>query len=405
MSLSKIRLLLLYAEYTNFLSYFNDWKDAFINAEEFEITPVNVCNIENTKLLKKIITDYDLIVALHSTNGDDINFIIPYGNILNSRKCKLLTFVGNELNYPHSCARMGNKISFLKDIQPEFIATQVPLDVGQKLYEDLENSKVVPIPHALNPKRFKPKIPQEKRPIDIGVRSARYYPFLGDNERINLIEYFLNNNFNPPLVLDISMDPNKRFPFERWPDFLNSCKGTITTEVGGYYLEKDDATVLRVFEYIKSKLSFSERITLYRENYIFRTMPKPIKALIEIAAKNLNIKEPNLPQIYYSADFKEIYELFFKDYKNPLNGKAISSRHFDAIGTKTCQIMFPGRFNDILIANEHYISLNRDYSNIDDVLRRFRDVTYRNKMVDGTYEYVMDSHTYRNRIQDIVNLI
>ena len=96
---------------------------------------------------------------------------------------------------------------------------------------------------------------------------------------------------------------------------------------------------------------------------------------------------------------------FFKGYKNAISGKVISSRHYDAIGTKTRQIMFPGRFNDILRADEHYISLGRDFKNIDDVLGRFCDLDYRRNMVDITYEYVMDQHTHQHRIDYLMKVV
>ena len=67
--------------------------------------------------------------------------------------------------------------------------------------------------------------------------------------------------------------------------------------------------------------------------------------------------------------------------------------------------MFPGRFNDILQPDEHYISLNRDFSNLEDVLERINDVSYMGKMVNETYEYVIDSHTHNHRIKKLLDLI
>ena len=88
-----------------------------------------------------------------------------------------------------------------------------------------------------------------------------------------------------------------------------------------------------------------------------------------------------------------------------MSGKCISPRHFDAIGTKTCQIMFRGRFNDILKPDQHYISLNRDFSNYNDVLDRFKDIEYCANMVDKTREYVMDFHTHKHRIKKLIDFI
>ena len=86
-------------------------------------------------------------------------------------------------------------------------------------------------------------------------------------------------------------------------------------------------------------------------------------------------------------DPKEIFDQFFANRPRPqFYSKCISSRHFDAAGTKTCQIMFRGRFNDIFQANEHYLALEPDFSNIDEVLAAFRDPVRRQQVTDAAYD-------------------
>ena len=100
------------------------------------------------------------------------------------------------------------------------------------------------------------------------------------------------------------------------------------------------------------------------------------------------------------VNFGEVYERFFKMKPFPpeVNGKCVSSRHFDAAGTQTCQIMIAGRYNDIFHAHEHYIPIKPDLSDADAAVARFRDSAYRQDMVERTYEYVMSQHTYAHRI-------
>jgi spore maturation protein CgeB len=129
-----------------------------------------------------------------------------------------------------------------------------------------------------------------------------------------------------------------------------------------------------------------------------------VKAPLSRFLKSLNVSYYS--DIYEQLDFNETFEKFFKDTPLcPIHSKAISSRHFDAVGTKTCQIMLEGRYNDILKADAHFIALKHDFSNIAEVMARFHDSTYRQVMVDRAYEYIMDQHTYRHRIDTVRDLM
>lgn len=107
--------------------------------------------------------------------------------------------------------------------------------------------------------------------------------------------------------------------------------------------------------------------------------------------------------IRQDADFDEVYELFHKAKPFPpkITGKCISSRHFDAAGTQTCQIMIEGRYNDILAADVHYIPVAADFSNIEQALEKFRDELYRTSMVKRTRDFILSNHTYVHRMGQV----
>jgi hypothetical protein len=67
--------------------------------------------------------------------------------------------------------------------------------------------------------------------------------------------------------------------------------------------------------------------------------------------------------------------------------------------------MFPGRFCDILEKGKHYISLEQDLSNIREVIDMFQDRLYVERMVANTYEYAMEQHTHRHRINKLLGTI
>ena len=104
--------------------------------------------------------------------------------------------------------------------------------------------------------------------------------------------------------------------------------------------------------------------------------------------------------------YADIHARFFEDKpRPPVYGKCVSSRHFEAIGTKTCQIMFRGQFNDILQPDQHYLPLNDDFSNLQEILVRFSDPTQRRVIVEQAYAHVMDAHTYAHRMRLLYDIL
>ena len=410
MSISKLKTLILGARDSNTLSYYDDWIDAFSNESFFSVDCVNIYEANSFRFLKKTIPQYHLIVLLHSITRIPKNIIYfnRFEQILQRRKGKILAFVGDELNLYN--AFLSEKIEFLKRLRPEYIGTQLPLEAGTWLYEGCRNSSVIPLPHALNPKVFQARIPQESRPLDIAAISMHYPPFLGDNERERIFQFFSDQVFSPPLVIDMRLivDERKRLSRQDWCNFLNTCRGTVSTEAGTYFLEKDDKTVKAITAYLISKQKAGGRRVITENSMIRKLwdrMPMILRSSIlekkDIIQKFLRgiATETEGALLYENANFNEIYEIFFKTLPiSPFYSKAISSRHFEAIGTKTCQIMFPGRFNDILTADRHYLALGKDFSNISAVMEKFRDFDFRRHMVDETYQYIMDTNTFHHRM-------
>lgn len=417
MSFSCLKTLILHAQDMNTLSYYDDWLDAFVSESFFLSHPINIYDKSSVQFLKKTIRDYDLIVILHSVPRLLINIhrFKPFEEIIQRRKGKILAFVGDELN--SHIIFLSEKIAFLKRVQPEYIGTQLPLEAGTWLYEDCLKSQVIPLPHALNPKVFQPKVPHSARPIDIGAISGKYPPFLGDDERERLYHFFMTHDFSPPLVLDIRplIEERNRLSRQDWCNFLTNCRGTVSTEAGTYYLEKDDHTLKAIMAYLISTKERTGRRVIKKDSAIrkmWNRTPPAIRNFV-LGRKEIFLKlfrgikmQTEASLLFDDVSFDDIHERFFKNYPKPCRySKAISSRHFEAIGTKTCQIMFPGRFNDILTADRHYLALNRDFSNIVSVMENFRDESFRMRMVDETYQYIMDTNTFHHRMLTVSTLL
>jgi spore maturation protein CgeB len=333
------------------LSYIADWRDAFLRSPRLEL---ELCNINNLLHLARClfhIHRYDLIIISHAAAGDDMNVLNHIMLPLQRRRCKVVMFIGNEYDI------LDDKIAFIRGVNVEYLCSQLPLQSAQYLYQECTGSTILEMPHALNPRIYH-VLQDHRRDVDIGFVGDIYWPFIGDRERTDLIEWFEQNGAAYGLVCDIRKE---RLAREDWNQFLNSSKAVIGAESGTYYLNERGRLLDR--------------------------------------ARAYNLLEDR------TAEFDVVFERFFRGQPRAVSGKSISSRHFEAIGAKACQILLEGDYNGLLEAGTHYISVKKDLSNMAEVIERFRDETYRNDMVERTYEYVLSEHTYQHRVESLINRI
>ncbi len=332
------------------LSYIADWRDAFRDSPRLNVDVCNVNNLVEYAGYLRRIREYDLIVVSHAAAGDDMMVMARSAGWLNRRRGRLVMFIGNEY------ALMDEKIAFMGNVRADLVCSQLPLDAARYLYEDSGAVALASVPHALNPRHYH-VIPQAQREVDIGFIGDIYWPFIGDRERTDFIEWFEANATARGLVCDIR---RKRVGREEWNRFLNGCKGIIGAESGSYYLN-DRARLL-------------DRARLY------------------------NIDHPD-------STFDAIFERFYRNQPRQVSGKAISSRHFEPVGTGTCQILLEGAYNGLLTAGTHYIGVKSDYSDIDEAIRQFKDESVRAQIIQQAHDHVMNHHTYARRVETVLGLI
>src|ERR1700733_6706675 len=397
---SRIRLLVLHAQYTTRLSYLDDWLDAFESFPEFETQRVNIVTSDARTAVRRAVGNADAIVLLHSTNGDTTDYLEPLVPWLAGRQVPLLSFVGNEVNLPG--APISAKRRLFAKIRPDWIATQLLEEAGRFLFADVAEKSVICVPHALNPEVFRATRDIETRSIDIGVRASRYLPHLGDDDRNRLFDAFTEMRAQGRGKVDIS---EAKFDRVGWAEFLNQCRGTVSTEAGGWFLERDDTTVDSIRAYLRGKNSGTFTIAYGSPpQRLGQKLPQPVRTALRRILRSGPLRHEGL--VNEQAPFADIHQRFFAGLKRPaVYGKCISSRHFEAIGTKTCQIMVRGRFNDILEADKHYLAIAEDFSDLDDALRRFSDLSVRRAIVEDAYAHVSASHTYAHRMWQVAGIL
>ena len=91
----------------------------------------------------------------------------------------------------------------------------------------------------------------DTRPIDLGALSFRYPVYLGDDERNRVYDLFAQLGPASGLRVDIAND--RRLGRAEWANFLNDCRGTVGSEAGTWYLERDDRTALAIREFLHER--------------------------------------------------------------------------------------------------------------------------------------------------------
>jgi len=86
---------------------------------------------------------------------------------------------------------------------------------------------------------------------------------------------------------------------------------------------------------------------------------------------------------------------------------ALSPRHFEAVITKTCQVLIEGEYEGVFKQERHYIPMKRDFSNVDEVLDRVGDRRLTQEIAETAYEeiYLSGKYGYTTLARDIENVL
>jgi|GEM_PF-2405533 hypothetical protein len=202
------------------------------------------------------------------------------------------------------------------------------------------------------------------RSNDIVYRATRLPYWFGSHGQLkcDIADIFSSAAKSCELNYDISTSPKDTIIGDQWFDFLGSSRTVIGCESGSSVLDRRGE--------IKAKIQW-------------------------------------IMNQHHSISIQELDSLLPKSWDS-YRFFAVSPRHFEAIITKTCQVLVEGNYDDILIKNKHYIPIKRDFSNLDEVINKIKD----NKLVESIAEsaytdiYLNGKYTYfdfAKLIEDVIS--
>lgn len=268
------------------------------------------------------------VVVMHYSIFGSFPFLLSseFISYLSASKAKKVYFFQDEMQY------VQERFKLMHDLGVDIIYTLLP----PQCYDHYLNNTGASIVRStltgyvcddLIKISSRNHIPFESRSIDVGYR-ARNLPYhygRGAYEKSNIADRFLEHMSESNLHLDISTREQDRVYGNDWYSFISNCKFMLGTMAG------------------TSIFDFTGEVQRKVENYL---------------------------QLHPSASFEHVEEKVLMPYENNLAYRTISPRLFECAAFRVCMILYEGDYQGILQPNIHYISLKRDFSNIDEVLSK-----------------------------------
>lgn len=293
---------------------------------------------------------FDAIVLHYSV------FIFDRAHLSTSARDRLREFRGVKAVFIQDEHRHINQVvDALAELGADILFTCVPEHEADKVYppERLpELRKVTVLTGYLDEALAERSVPAwNERLIDVGYRARRLPPWLGSlgREKWVIGERFALDARAMRLRCDISMREEDRLYGNSWIEFVAGCKAVLGSESGA------------------SVFDFTGEIAENVERHVLRT-----------------------PE----TEFDELRARYFPDDDGAIDSAVISPRCFEAASLRTLMILYVGSYSGVLEAGRHYVPLQKDHSNMDDVVQILRSPQQALEIVNNAYEEVAKNPTY-----------
>jgi hypothetical protein len=175
-----------------------------------------------------------------------------------------------------------------------------------------------------------PTVPYEERAIEVGYRGRRVPAWLGKQaqEKAVIADRFRGDAPAYGLSIDISTREEDRLYGQDWIDFVGRSKAMLGVETGASVSDFDGSIEHAVREYVSA--------------------------------------HPDAP-------FEELHQMFLAEVDGRIRLNQISPRCFEAAALGTLMVLYPGEYSGILKPWRHYVPLQKDHSNMAEVVHAIRD--------------------------------
>jgi hypothetical protein len=294
---------------------------------------------------------FDVVVTHYSIRlSFDWHLSSFYRQALKKYKGLKISFVQDEYDETETIRRS------IEELGINILFTCVPEEFIENIYPSSRFSGVKFIqtltgwvPSNLeNINEFKPISERQNVICYRGRPLAYWYGDLGQ-EKVNIGKVVKAECKRRGISVDIEWDEDKRIYGDQWYPFLSNARATLGTESGSNVF--DDYGEIR----------------------------RSIKWEID-----------NNPSVTY----EEIHHKYLAEHEGKVKMNQISPKMFEAIALKTALVLFEGAYSGILKPDLHYISLKKDFSNLDQVLAKLDDISYLENITETAFSDIILSGKY-----------
>jgi hypothetical protein len=389
-----MQIAIIEVRYPYKMSYLDEWQQAWKQVSP-EFRTYNILKESELSDFKRHLAHFDLIVVLHSVTADSNKWLKDLEAALTSRVCPVILFVGNE--YSNPWLSMETRLRNIRQINPEIIATQLTQNSGDTLYFDC-GGKVVEIPHAL-PKRDPRNHAQEARTVDLGFRGFEYPWFILDRDRNQVVREVSDYFVTCGRYVDVSN--SQRLDKDAWYSFLRSCKTTVASEGGSNFVFKTDDVWLEALSYLKTIEGKKFIDNDFAGAKLIRSMPTGVKNILRSVGKVIG-KEQGATSALSQEVLDGVLSRINVNNYHFVSGKALTSRHLDAVFCGTWQILSPGFYNGVLTPGSHYSVWDPD--NPETVLEEVSMAIETNRP-ESVYEELFEKNSFKSRIDKLLDTL
>ena len=337
-----------------FLYYHSIRSDAFtvkdhikgiLKGVKHDIVPYNIDSGFSQSIFKSNVE----VVILHYTCFGSLSR--EFFNIIQASNALKIAFFQDEYT------RCEERWDYINRLDIECVFSLYSQEVGNEFYLENCNAKtVIPtlagyVTEKLQSKALHYKKVWYDRKIDVSYR-ARELPFYfgaGAREKYEIGRSFKKHFLNYQLELDLEENEDKRKYGDSWFSFLGESKFTLGVE-GGVSIVDLTGSVER-----------ETKIALERDPH---------------------------------ASFQSKSENVLEKYEDNLYYRMISPRIFEAAAFECVMILYRGSYSGILKPDVHYIPLDKDHSNHQEVYKKMQDDKYTASLRRNAKADLIDSGEY-----------